>query len=477
MHELVKRSGVSFLVAAGGLLGLPDRSQAQAEEHALVRRLHERLHDEAVQQEELLRFLEQGKPAAGFRWAFAQGEELFEAPFTALDGGGARVGGGMRYTRLPRPDLAGPGEWAQHVPPRTTGPNAMSCTACHDTPTSDGSGGPSANVHRDPRRGGKLGEMLERSAPHLFGAGAQQRLAEEMTEELWALRDGALARAQETREPVEVALATHGVEFGVLRAVPGATGEVELDLARVSGISADLIVRPFQWKGKTASLRQFTREACHEELGMQPVELVGADKDGDGDGVVNELTVGDVTALTLYVAGQPRPTTKVELAELGLIPPLAEKEREQIRRGEQVFRDVQCSTCHVPELVLRDPVFREPSAHPAFRDERLPDGREPLAVGLDPERALTFDLLEDMPDNVLDGEDESAGAAFGGLAPASAGGARVALFGDLKRHDVGPELAEPIDEIGTGAATFLTENLWGVGSTAPYLHEGRAPRR
>jgi CxxC motif-containing protein (DUF1111 family) len=31
-----------------------------------------------------------------------------------------------------------------------------------------------------------------------------------------------------------------------------------------------------------------------------------------------------------------------------------------------------------------------------------------------------------------------------------------------------------IDETGTGASVFLTENLWSVGSTAPYLHDGRA---
>lgn len=39
---------------------------------------------------------------------------------------------------------------------------------------------------------------------------------------------------------------------------------------------------------------------------------------------------------------------------------------------------------------------------------------------------------------------------------------------------MGSGLAEPIDEVGTGPAMFLTENLWGVGSTAPYLHDGRA---
>ena len=39
---------------------------------------------------------------------------------------------------------------------------------------------------------------------------------------------------------------------------------------------------------------------------------------------------------------------------------------------------------------------------------------------------------------------------------------------------MGRGLAEPVDEVGTGASVFLTENLWGVGSTAPYLHDGRA---
>ena len=27
---------------------------------------------------------------------------------------------------------------------------------------------------------------------------------------------------------------------------------------------------------------------------------------------------------------------------------------------------------------------------------------------------------------------------------------------------------------GTGASTWITKELWGVGSTAPYLHDGRA---
>ena len=48
------------------------------------------------------------------------------------------------------------------------------------------------------------------------------------------------------------------------------------------------------------------------------------------------------------------------------------------------------------------------------------------------------------------------------------------LYGDLKRHEMGPGLAENVDETGHGASVWMTKELWGVGSTAPYLHDGRS---
>lgn len=432
----------------------------------VARRLHGRVHDEPVQQAELTRFLELRQGPAGFRWGFVQGEELFEVEYTILDGGGANVGDGQRYTRVPRADLSGPGEWATHVPPRTTGPNAAACTACHATPTNDGSGGAAANVHRDPLRAGEFGRLIQRNTPHLFGAGAVQRLAEEMTVELAALRDAAAERVRATGRPESVSLVAKGVSFGELRLSRAEAGSLAADATFVRGIDSDLVVRPFGWKGDTASLRAFTRRALHEELGMQAVELVG-DGDGDHDGVAGEITVGDVTALTLYVAGQPRPTTRVELAELGLLSPLGEKETERIARGEKHFRAVGCAVCHVPALVLADPLVHEPSLLAAFRDERFPGGQDPRALGVDPRTPMSFGLSEDLIDNVVEGR------SFGNFEE-GARGVVVALYGDLKRHDLGPEVAEAIDETGTGASVFLTENLWGVGSTGPYLHDGRA---
>ena len=97
-----------------------------------------------------------------------------------------------------------------------------------------------------------------------------------------------------------------------------------------------------------------------------------------------------------------------------------------------------------------------------------------MTRGVDPSFPIAFDLTRDQPQNQI--RDAAGRLLFrlGSFERDLAGRALVRLFGDLKRHDMGPGLAEKIDEAGTGASVFLTENLWGVGSTAPYLHDGRA---
>ena len=63
-----------------------------------------------------------GQAAEAYEDAFEIGDEMFEARFNALDGVGANVGDGTRFTRVPRADLNGPGQWARHTPTRITGP-------------------------------------------------------------------------------------------------------------------------------------------------------------------------------------------------------------------------------------------------------------------------------------------------------------------------------------------------------------------
>jgi len=411
-----------------------------------------------------------------FEEAFKRGDVLFNTAFNALDGVGANVGEGQRFTRVPRADLRAAGEWATHTPARATGPNAQSCSACHNQPSAAGAGTMVSNALRDPLHTADPRSFIQRNTPHLFGLGAVQRLAEEMTEALQDSRDTAQALACTTGQPVTQALSAKGVSFGRITVSP--TGSkpctVTMDTSQVQGVAADLVVRPFQWKGIVGFIRAVNRDASHNELGMQAVELVGDGVDGDHDGVVDELSVDDMTALTIYNAAQPRPTTRVELAKLGLISPLATAEVSAIQAGEQVFRQVGGATCHVPRLTIDLPLFSEPSQNPHFRDAVFPAGQDPVARGVDPAFPIVFDLTYHQTDNQIKDANGRVVFRLGALQKDHDGHAIVVLFGDLKRHDMGPELAESIDEVGTGASVFLTANLWGVGSTAPYLHDGRA---
>jgi hypothetical protein len=479
--------GLGLAVIFGGTLG----AWAMTRDLGLTGSLHEAAAEHA-DQDELMNLVLSGEFGKAFEEAFELGDELFETVFNSLDGVGAHVGQGQRFTRVPRADLTGPDEWANHFPRRETGPNAQSCNACHSQPFDDGAGSAASNVHRDPLHTGNLSSFIQRDTPHLFGIGAVQRVAEEMTEELHAIRDEARDRAMDTCRPTTRRLSAKGVDFGTIKATlvekrrsPGADHgnpkpsdagvcAVKVDTSGVKGVDADLVVRPFQWKGVKASIRQFNRDASHNELGMQPVEIVGDDLDGDFDGVTNEMTIGDQSAMAIYVAAQPRPTTRMELASLGLIEPLTADEVQAIERGSRAFQQVSCAQCHIPKLPINDPTFSEPSQNPNYRDAIFPAGQDPVSRGVDPSHPLTFDLTQHHPDNQVVDNGGNVGFRLGSLQKDQRGRAIAALYGDLKRHDMGPGLAEPIDEVGTGASVFLTENLWGVGSTAPYLHDGRA---
>ena len=64
--------------------------------------------------------------------------------------------------------------------------------------------------------------------------------------------------------------------------------------------------------------------------------LIGAGADGDFDGVADELTIGDMSALAVYLAAQPRPTTRLELDSLGLLdPPLTPEEKARLSAQDQ----------------------------------------------------------------------------------------------------------------------------------------------
>ncbi len=290
-----------------------------------------------VDQDHLNDLVTHGQGNVAFLEAFEAGDELSEFDFTADHGVGANIGEGRRFTRFPRADLDGDQEWATHFPKREGGANATSCISCHSAPFANGAGGVAMNVVLDPDHTGDPSQYLERNTTSLFALSIPQRLAEEMSVELYLQREDARQLAC-SKGAATVALLAKEVEFGTLSLtrISEDPCEVTIDTSQLAGIDADLVVRPFGWKGNHATIRSFTRDAAHNELGLQATELVGA-QDGDYDGVIHELSVGDVTALTLYMAALERPVSTVELAELGLIDLIGSAKCRHRRRRTSVY--------------------------------------------------------------------------------------------------------------------------------------------
>src|SRR5262249_20972916 len=209
------------------------------------------------------------------------GEKLFNAAFNRLDGHGRP---GTMADGQPR----APGQPGMV---RTTGPDAHSCASCHNTPRPGGTGDFANNVF--------VGESAnERMPMSVFGSGPIEALALEMTRELQAIRASAIGQAFLSSSDVPAHLLAKGIDFGNIVARRDGT----VDTSGVRGVSGDLVIRPFHPNGAAVSIRQFTNEGMNQHLGIQSQELFGIDTDPDGDGVTNELTIGDMTAISLFQA-------------------------------------------------------------------------------------------------------------------------------------------------------------------------------
>lgn len=422
----------------------------------------------------LEKHLESKEIASGtipFQKLFEAGDKLFHTPYNGLDGVGMkRTVGGTSLNRF----SIGPAGGGQPVPV-----GAQSCGSCHHTPFGAGGGLSHTRVFFDPDQNGHP-PFNPRATTSLFGNGVLQLLAEEMTEKLLAARDDAAQNAKaKPGAPVSQALRANGVDFGTITATANAKGEVTYDVSQVRGVSPDLVVRPFGWKGNVTTVRNFSVAAGTFGMGMQAEEFVWrlpetAGADPDGDGVTRELSVGDITAMTIYNAAQEAPMELARLVDLGVVPAPEAAARGQIERGRNLFTQVGCASCHVPEMRLANTVFEEPTRRGGgqYLDSFLA-GKDP---DYDPARPARFDLLKDSQAPRIEAHRE--------------GGAIVRLYGDLKRHEMGRQLAEPAPvavlhvtlaplqykgkTAMLSATEFLTPELWGVGNTGPWLHDDRA---
>ncbi|MBO6756263.1 MAG: hypothetical protein JJ902_08050 [Roseibium sp.] len=371
------------------------------------------------------------------------GERLFTGKFVKADGAGRpEATQAIVPTKRRRP--------APQTFQRLAGLDANSCASCHNDPVAGGAGDFTTNVFvsegfesadfdtTDPQFSN------ERGTNALHGAGLIELLAREMTADLWAARASALSRARSNGTPEIVELSSKDVSFGRLTAHPDGS----LDVSGLDGIDADLIVRPFSQKGVFASLRQFTVNALNHHHGIQARERFGAQWTGtddfDGDGIADEISDGQVSALVAWQAALPPPVRAAGLPTAW---------QRAAADGEQLFQDLGCAECHRPHLPLDSLVFADPGPYEGAGTLRQADVSAGLNLDLE---TLTWAAT-------LPRDDE--------------GRVLVPLFGDLKRHKIADAANdrlgnELLSQRFVARDVFITAELWGVGSTAPYGHRG-----
>ena len=399
------------------------------------------------------------------------GHELFNAIWTIQEGGGRPQSKG---TGLPLSDPSKPLTFPRNFN-RISGPDSNGCAGCHNAPFGISGGGGDIVTNalvlgqrfdfitfdrndKKPTSGNVNEEGVEitfqslgnfRSTLGMFGSGYIEMLARQMTVDVQNIRD--------TIKPGTARrLKAKGVSFGIL----GRYKDGFWDTSRTEGIPPaalassdpddppDLIIRPFHQSGSVISLREFTNNAFNHHHGIQSSERFGKDHDEDEDGFANELTRGDITAVTLYQAVMAVP---------GQVIPNHPKIEKAIRLGERKFGEIGCASCHLPSLPLDNKgwIFSEPSPFNAYGN-----------LQLDTEKTISLDLNSDsFPSPRLKEKD---GIVY------------VPAYTDLKLHDIttGPDdpNAEPLDMNDTFVKQnrrFLTKKLWGAANEPPYFHHGK----
>jgi Di-haem oxidoreductase, putative peroxidase len=382
--------------------------------------------------------------------AIRRGRQIFQRKFQMKQGMGPTTNDGVVNPSYVGGDRSGAAGLAD------------SCASCHGRPR--GSAGAGGDVVTRPD---------SRDAPHLFGLGLQEQLADEITKALRGIRAAAATQAMAGGAPVARVLTAKGINYGVITARPDGT----FDTTRVDGVDTDLRVRPFFAEGGTISIREFLVGAFNAEMGLEsgdpdlatasgggmvttpagmvldgsidriePPAVASATVDGDGDGYVNEVPQSIVDFMEFYLLNYFKPGT-------------GDQTQPDVLNGRAVFTAIGCTTCHIASLTIN-------------HDRRVAD----LSTEFDPVQGNPFNRLfstaKPLVVGGLAGMDDGSGLPSLKL-PAGAPFVVRNFFADFKRHSLGPNFDERNYE-GTFQERFITEPLWGVATTAPYGHDGRS---
>ena len=270
--------------------------------------------------------------------------------------------------------------------------NGDSCRACHFDPVIGGAGPRGVNVVRH----GVLGDDGAFVAPEV--GTILHRTTATMRDPNLPQGDATIFELRQTPPLFGLGLIDRIDEDAILANADPDDALTPDGITGRASFTADGRLGRLGWKAQVPSVDEFTRDAVGAELGMTLPEVAGmtfgilADEDDVPD---PELSVEDAQLISDFVrllAPPPRQPASDPAAAT---------------RGEQVFAEIGCASCHVPTLPTTD------------------------------------------------GED-------------------VPLYSDLLLHEILPEGAVGIVDTAAGMREFRTAPLWGLATSAPYLHDGAA---
>jgi hypothetical protein len=387
--------------------------------------------------------------------AIRRGRQIFQRKFQFAQGLGPLTNDGIG-----NPSFIG-GD------PSITAGLADSCAGCHGRPR--GAAGHGGDVVTRPD---------SRDAPHLFGLGLQEQLADEMTTNLRAIRAEAINQAAVNEANVTVPLVAKGVNFGSITAMPDGT----VNTSAVVGVDPDLRIRPFFAHGGTISIREFAIGAFNAEMGLEGFDndLVTAANGGDVLTPSGMLLSGSIDKIEIAPVGSPTedgdldeavdeiPESIADFIEFYLLnyfkpgTQITPTNSAAVTMGRATFTSIGCTSCHRPTFAIGS-------------DRRVAD-LETNFSEFDPTMVMTsgnpFNRMFAQATAFLTVTDDGSGLPT--LKRHSVHSFIVRnIFTDFKRHDLGLNFHERNYE-GTLTTLMITEPLWGVGTTAPYGHDGRS---
>jgi hypothetical protein len=196
-----------------------------------------------------------------------------------------------------------------------------------------------------------------------------------------------------------------------------------------------------------AGAQQFVTEAGKDRGAVRAKTVTGlpgiSKDDPDRDGYCEEISEGDLDMIEWYQLNHPAPARG--------------KITRDVLAGEKLFKQAKCASCHVPDWHLF-------AYNPEARDytERFDGDRRFFEI-----QAAYNDKTERM-EGKLNYLAQKRGKR---LLPRRGAYTVRGIYSDFKYHDVG-EAFYQVQFDGSVVRQWRTPPLWGVGSTAPYGHDG-----